>query len=580
MMKKHFNFLLMGALVCGLSLGVTSCKDDDDNNVITSVVTIDNELLTHGIETDMQSAVIEVPIKADGLWTATISEDADWCDILDWDVTFTGNKTLKLLIDENLTKAGRRCELTIGNGGKDYKTITIYQNYTYKGEDPSNGSGQAFSNKGVGTGINYNYLLDVKGKKNETRQFDPTMVHGVNNIFNISRIEELQEDEDLDASAYVEAPIPLDDLKAALLDSSVVQSKRVKVSIELGVQFAVINFTGKGTYNSKKDVKRAHIDYTIVRNAPMYNVYLSPAELTAYAADNSSLDLSKITKANQNIMQLIEMYKMANQGSNMQVNEEGLTEMQQKEINAMRAKIQYNWDHAGIFSKGFNKRYNELYNAISRKEMFGMDIDEKTANRVLSQLDTEYGPFYIAGGNFGGMLAIHARVDTFSMDGLTKFSGSLTGQALAGALSLSAAFTYTDEGYNAMHDINPDIHIIGGDAKGTSERLTGIVMSGNPNDFQQWRPALRNWVSSMESPNGQVSLEGQSQAAPISFIIQPIWELFDEPEIHDYAKNYFMEKYADRGIGGWLELMDGGVNPGADELLDSDSKFWEKYTKK
>ena len=146
MMKKHFNFLLMGALVCGLSLGVTSCKDDDDNNVITSVVTIDNELLTHGIETDMQSAVIEVPIKADGLWTATISEDADWCDILDWDVTFTGNKTLKLLIDENLTKAGRRCELTIGNGGKDYKTITIYQNYTYKGEDPSNGSGQAFSN--------------------------------------------------------------------------------------------------------------------------------------------------------------------------------------------------------------------------------------------------------------------------------------------------------------------------------------------------------------------------------------------------------------------------------------------------
>jgi hypothetical protein len=31
-MKKNFYFLLMAALVCGLSLGVTSCKDDDKDN--------------------------------------------------------------------------------------------------------------------------------------------------------------------------------------------------------------------------------------------------------------------------------------------------------------------------------------------------------------------------------------------------------------------------------------------------------------------------------------------------------------------------------------------------------------------
>ena len=31
-MKKNFYFLLMAALVCGLSLSVTSCKDDDKNN--------------------------------------------------------------------------------------------------------------------------------------------------------------------------------------------------------------------------------------------------------------------------------------------------------------------------------------------------------------------------------------------------------------------------------------------------------------------------------------------------------------------------------------------------------------------
>ena len=31
-MKKQFNLLLLAALVCGLSLGVTSCKDDDDDD--------------------------------------------------------------------------------------------------------------------------------------------------------------------------------------------------------------------------------------------------------------------------------------------------------------------------------------------------------------------------------------------------------------------------------------------------------------------------------------------------------------------------------------------------------------------
>ena len=46
-MKKNFYFLLMAALVCGLSLSVTSCKDDDsDNNGKGSEEQSDNEGLS------------------------------------------------------------------------------------------------------------------------------------------------------------------------------------------------------------------------------------------------------------------------------------------------------------------------------------------------------------------------------------------------------------------------------------------------------------------------------------------------------------------------------------------------------
>ena len=54
MMKKILNLWLMAALVSGLSLGVTSCKsdDDDESNEQASTVTLDADVLARGIETE------------------------------------------------------------------------------------------------------------------------------------------------------------------------------------------------------------------------------------------------------------------------------------------------------------------------------------------------------------------------------------------------------------------------------------------------------------------------------------------------------------------------------------------------
>ena len=594
-MKKQFNLLLMAALVCGLSLGVTSCKSDDDNDdnggdESFATLTIDSDLLSHGIETDIQSAVIEVPVKADGSWTATLrnlqgdKKIPDWCKVLDWQVAYNGNKTLKLAIDENLTKVGRKCELVIGNGGEEYKHITVYQNTTYKGEDASNGSGQAFSDLGVGTGIDYDYLLNMKNKKEVTEPFEPTMVHGVNNIFNMTNIQALMEEGKLQRSAYVEAPIDMDDLKASLLDSSVVQSKTLTVSVELGVEFGVIAFSGKGEYQSDKKESKTHIDYTIVRQAPMYNVYISPAELTAYAAKNRQTDIEAEDAAYNQIDQQKESYKRKNQQlikrrklSADDLDDDGLTAEQADEIDYMYDAIPVTFDHAGIFSSGFGNRYNELYSAITRRKMRGKDIDTEAANRAMELLDTQYGPFYIDGGNFGGLMVVHARVDTLSQLGDTEFGGGITLDAMGGMISLKGSFSYTEKGYNAWHKLRPEFHIYGGNAKDTSTNLLNIISSGNPNDMSRWQQVLINWVSSMESPEGNVPVREQSKALPITFIIQPIWQLFNEPEIASYVKNYFMEKYKHRGIEGWEKLVTGGVKPGADDLLNVSSDFWKKY---
>ena len=581
-MNKKLNFWLMAAIVGGLSYGFTSCKSDESigDDIQIAEVTISGDLLAHGVETDIQSAVVEVPVKANGEWTATLTKGTDWCKILDWQVAYVGDKTLQLAIDENLTNVGRKCELTIGNG-EDYQVITIYQNNTYMGEDPSNGSGQKFADKGLGTGIDYVYLFNVKDKQNQPKdaQYNPSMIHGGNNIFNITRIEKLIEEGKLNRSAYVEAPIPFDDFKAALLDSCISQSKTLEVSLEIGLSFGVIEFTGKGEYNSKKTEGIAHIDYTIIRNAPMYNVYLSPAELTAYAADNREIDINADDKIYAEIDNRIARYKKLNERRKLtNLNEDGLTPQQAKEIEAMYDAIPIRYDHAGIFSSAFGARYNELYNAIVVKEQQGEPIDTKAADRAMAVLDSQFGPFYIAGGNFGGMMAIHARVDTLRQDGLTSFGGSVSVGALAGALSVSGGFKFTEEGYNAMHDIQPNIQLLGGNDKETTKELLGIISGPKPNDFSKWGNALMNWIESMKSPDGTVDYAAQSDAALISMTIQPIWQLFNEASIHDYVKDYFMREYKNRGIDAWTTIISGGITPKADDLLNADSEFWKKYT--
>jgi hypothetical protein len=65
----------------------------------------------------------------------------------------------------------------------------------------------------------------------------------------------------------------------------------------------------------------------------------------------------------------------------------------------------------------------------------------------------------------------------------------------------------------------------------------------------------------------------QSMASPLSFIVEPIWTLFDEPAIQEYAQNYFIKKYEDRGIKGYLRIGLGLDTATADDLLNKNSDF-------
>ena len=574
-MKKRMNFWLMAALVCGLSLGVTSCKDDDDNgSEKTSTVTLDSDLLTRGIETEMKSDAIDVKVTADGLWTATLGKNADWVMIKDWQVTYEGSQTLTLLFDENPTGYDRTTTLTIGNSDGEFQEVTVRQTPLIDGKAPTNGSGLAFAGQGVGCGVDYDYVLNVQNKAKATATFDPYQVKKPNNIFNIAYIEELQkkgaENGGLGPLAYQEAPIELTQLAAAMIDESMVSKKKFDATLTMSCNFGAINFSAHGKYTSTKKQSYSNVDYVITRFSPMYNVTLSPAEIRTFASNDNNNDLSDSDEAAiKKINTLVERYARMNKQRGLTgLNSKGLTEKQQAQIDAMNDRVSMNTTWGGVFSTAFTSSYNKLFNAL-----VSTSPDYTAADQALNQIDNDFGPFFIAGGNFGGTIVVHCHATDLLLDGSGNISGKVK-IGYGGAFDLEGGFSLSDSGKEMFHEAAPNFYVYGGNDKDTANDLWDIVMGKKLDDRTRWSNTLRNWVNSMYTADDKKPI--MSKAAPMSFYLEPIWTLFDDPAIQKYAQDYFIKKYEDRGIKGYLSIALNLANATADDLFDADSDFWKK----
>lgn len=555
-MKKVTQTAFLVAAVAMGTLAV-SCKktpnpDPDPQNTAKTIA----EWVKEGIEVDMQSHVVELDVKADGEWVAVSDPDMKWLALNNHDVILTGNRKLLLLIDENRTEVDRKSTLYVEeqNGGKVYE-IPVRQNYNFNGEAPTNGSGQAFANNGVGCGVDYDYVLDTRGiakrnaledariangtmKEEDRTQFAPTKVKKNNPIFNVARIERLMENGKLGPQAYVEAEIPYVDLMTQMMDSTVIQDKSLDIKLELGISYGCIEFVAGATYSSKSTEQRQKLDYTIIRNAPIYNVVISEAEVAQYAEDAMLEEQTNYEAGLKKIEEKKQSYYAMN-------GKETLTKVQQKIIDGMyNALMRPTFD--GVFSASFGDAYWDLYDAVANG-------DAEKIEKAMIRFDDSYGPFYISGGDFGGAMTIHAVLDNMSMEGYVQAGGNLSAD-FGGAFKVSGEFTYTSNGMDLLRKTNARFYIYGGDAIGTSGRLNNILMGEDPTNRDAWSEALDYWVQTMYSNNG--SVDG-SKAAPISFNVTPLWSLFWDADMRQVAMDWFMEKYKDRGIEEYFGIMNG-----------------------
>ena len=581
-MKKIFNFALTAALVGGLSLSVTSCKSDEEvvDLITPSTVTIDNDLISHGIVTDMENTVVEVPVKCDGKWIAILAIDDEednekdlWVKIQDWQGFYEGNQTLRLHFDDNMTGVDRATTLTIANSQGELQTVPVRQNYTWKGQAPTNSSAQAFQNKGVGYGIDYNYLLNLKGiryrssgdnasasiqnsmSEDGSVSFNPLMCKKSENIYHLSTIDKLCQAGAMggDKDAYVEEPIEIANLKAQMLDSTMVVDGKLKIGLQVDANIGPVSFSIKGKYLDKRRQERNYVDYTIIRNAPMYDVMTSPASITTYAERNQSRDLTSTTNFIKLVRDTRADFILRNSflSDKSVLGSDSLTNEQRKIIDGLFKKQLVRYSFGGVFSSHFEACLSKLYNHITLRLAGGLPVNSAQADRVCAELDDHYGPFIIAGAQVGGSMVIQLKLDTLRLDGEINVDGKANVEALV--VEGYAEASYREKGFHRMRYYQPSIHIYGGDAHGTEEELLRIVYSDNPNDHETWITMLSGWLDSMKSKADEGDL---SEAAPISFTAVPIWNFFFDTDMAAYVRSYFMNKYKTRKISDYLDIID------------------------
>lgn len=607
MKKRFFNWMLLATMVGGMTFTTVSCTSDDDDKAALNedaVVKVEDGLKVHGVTATKDAETQEIEVKSDGQWVAVLPKGengVNWVKILNAKVIYSGNQKLTLQFEENFTGADRVTTLTIADALGDVTPISVRQ----RGGD-ANASGDSFAEKGLGCGFKYDYVLNTGKNAEESKkiaeqnaeieawnkknpnnkrpllpmpQFDPLQVRTNNCVFNLAEINRLQKEKDpllnMASTAYREEALNIADLQASMLDSACIQSKHLDVSLEIGLELGVISFSAEGAYSADVKEGRAHVDYTISRNAPLFNVYVSPADVRQYANSHNKTD--EVSEENEYAKieaQIASWAKQNKKRKKKNLDDDGLTPEQAEMIEEMYDNMKVRWDFANVYSPGFADCYSQLYNAfytVTGKKRATPDYE--TAEFIVKQLNNDYGPFIISGGQFGGSMIVSCRVDTLMTNGTVEVKGSISADSPGGLFNVSGSFNYKSDGFDVMHDAKTNFYIYGGNANETADKLLAIVTSDNPADREQWRDCLVGWVDSMKNPedgeHGDIS-----QAAALKFTATPIWQLIYEADIQEYVKQWFIQEYSNRtpSLATYLGVIDTGKALDAKKAVNGEVK--------
>ena len=273
-----FKSMLMGALVC-MALGLASCSSDDD---FTTQLEIGGDVLTEGIEAEINGKVTTLCITSNDSWKIDVPEDAShWVYIPVKEGK--GNRNVPVSIDSNYgSAAGRNTTITV-TAGDVVQKVAVTQVPTYNGEAVANADEavdymKIADKKGVGLGLNLG-----------------TLETSINSVINLDAVSELQKRNkakygylftyDIQAEAAAQG---------AVIDSVETKKDSLGVALSFDINYGTFKMTIGGAYHGDESKDHYQTEYKYGATYNIANAYTDMASLVAcYNNASTSKDESE-----------------------------------------------------------------------------------------------------------------------------------------------------------------------------------------------------------------------------------------------------------------------------------------------
>lgn len=432
-MKRFYNSI---ALCMTLSLLAGGCADDTN----LKPAPVDEEIVMKGLKVNLLDDTYEVPVKAEGKWTASIGDGCKWAHLVNR--SGEGDGSLFIYVSTNYDGVLRKAPVSItGNAGTT--TFDIVQDVTVDGQPVSNDGATVYyaeMARSKGLGIGYDLVRPYKPDNGGTTTLN--LMAGAS-VIDVSKIVRYHSDK----GYYTQQSLrfgEVEDFKGDMFEN---KHDSLGVTLNVKVSYGAFKFDLNGAFAGVENrvTNAFHLQYS--RDFPIFNASIDYKSIVA----NYWRSYQKDSSLRENPSQ-------------------------------------------GMLSEGFVYLVDELSQAES-------DEDKE---ELMEEIIESYGTGVVTSADFGGSVSLECYVDTTNVVESMDIKGEIATSFKAALFSIDANVKaeYLKTAAASLNNGEHHMSIRGGDGEAIAKVLNALsALSFTMRDVQELNNSLATWVTTIRYDN-------------------------------------------------------------------------------
>ena len=168
--------------------------------------------------------------------------------------------------------------------------------------------------------------------------------------------------------------------------------------------------------------------------------------------------------------------------------------------------------------------------------------DQEKIQARLEALDADYGPLFVARGEFGGSICMRIFVNKADIDSKGGFTGELAG-GVDNIFNIEGSIYYYEELRRFLFESDAFVEVYGGNAVETGNKIMTHFAHATGTDRDEMLTILKEWGNSLMETKTDQGKTVPSRAIMQKMQLQGIWTLFRDDRVSKIVRDYMYEKH-------------------------------------